>query len=136
MARGRKGANSKPKRALNKPPGLSPAESELWDYTVSAQSPAWSIPGMEPLLVEYVVGAVLLRRLYNLRARELASEDLDLDLERLDRLSDTISKEARKLASVMTKLRLTPQSRTKETQAKTAPRMPWEDFPEDDGDTA
>lgn len=134
MANGRKGKNHQARRVLEKPVALTAAQSELWDYTVDAQSASWQIPGMEPLLHEFVVTACYLRRLYIRREKEEA--DPDFSVREVESISEAISTEARKLAAVMTKLRLTPQSRTKETSPQVRPGMPWDMHPEDEGDTA
>jgi cytochrome P450 len=134
MGKGRKGANHQARRELVKPPTLTPDQAKLWDTTVSAQSTAWVIAGMEPLLHAYVVSAVYLLRLYQKREHALA--DPDSDAKDITAYDDSITSEQRNLTALMRALRLTPQSRVHKESAKDRPPMPWDVHPEDDGDTA
>jgi hypothetical protein len=134
MARGRKGQNQKARRALIKPPTLTKDQSALWDETVEAQSASWLVVGMEPLLHAYVVSACYLRVLYG--KRELAIVDPDSTPKDITAYDMAIGAEVRNVAMLMTRLRLTPQSRQDRSTAKDRPPMPWDLHPEDDGDTA
>jgi hypothetical protein len=135
MAQGRKGSNSKARRKLVKPITLTGAQSKLWDETVSAQSTAWLVAGMEPLLHAYVVSACYLRVLYG--KRETALSDPDSGPKDITAYDVAIGAEVRNVAMLMTRLRLTPQSRAHKESTKDRPLMPWEDLhPEDNGDTA
>jgi len=134
MAQGRKGKNHKARRALVKPTTLTKAQSQLWDETIEAQSASWLVPGMEPLLHAYVVSACYLRVLYN--KREVAIADPDSGPKDITAYDVAIGAEVRNVAMLMTRLRLTPQSRQDRSEAKDRPLAPWEDFPQDDGDTA
>lgn len=134
MGNGRKGKNHKARRPLVKPSTLTKAQRELWDETVDSQSTAWLVAGMEPLLHAYVVSACYLRVLYG--RRELAIADPDSTAREITAYDVAIGAEVRNVAMLMTRLRLTPQSRTKETDPQSRPAAPWEQFPEDNGDTA
>lgn len=134
MARGRTGKNQKARRELVKPPSLTKAQGELWDRTVEAQSAAWLVPGMEPLLHAYVVSATYLQTLHT--RREVAIADPDSTVSDITGWDDPIQAEARNLRGIMRDLRLTPQTRTHKEGAQDRPPLPWELHPEDDGDTA
>jgi hypothetical protein len=134
MARGRKGENQKARRQLVKPESLTPAQGKLWEETIAGQSAGWLVPGMETLLQAYVVSACYLRRLY--AKRETALEDPDSTPKDITAYDIAIGAEVRNVAMLMTRLRLTPQSRQDRATAKDRPPAPWEDLhPDDDGDT-
>lgn len=132
MARGRKGKNAGARRALTKPATLTKAQSDLWDETVEGQSAAWLVPGMETLLHAYVISACYLRLLYG--KRETAIADPDSGPKDITAYDMAIGAEVRNVAMLMTRLRLTPQSRQDRSEAKDRPKMPWDDFPEENGD--
>lgn len=134
MANGRKGKNQGARRSLTKPTTLTPAQSQLWDSTVEGQSAAWLVVGMEALLHAYVVSACYLRVLYGKREKLLT--DPDSTAKEITSFDVAIGAEVRNVAMLMTRLRLTPQSRQDRSEAKDRPSMPWDVHPEDDGDTA
>lgn len=134
MATGRKGKNHKTRRPLIKPDTLTFNQARLWDETVEAQSAGWLVAGMEPLLHAYVVSACYLRVLYGKREQLLA--DPDSTPKDITSFDIAIGGEVRNVAMLMTRLRLTPQSRTKETDPKDRPLMPWDLHPDENGDTA
>lgn len=134
-----KGRTPKNRAALTatavKPPTLPDEVGKVWDATVKAQSPEWFVAGSEPLLEQYCRQVVYVRHLN--AKRDLALVDPDNTPRDIGALSELVDQAARTMLALMRALRLTQQSRVaKETPGGGLPYTPWNDFPEDDGDTA
>jgi hypothetical protein len=125
MARGRK---AKAGRRLIPPPGMTAAETALWDQIVDAQEPAWHIPGGEPLLLAYI-DTVLRLEVYRKR-RDKALVDPDCSPADIEMWEKVIGPVQNRMIRIGTALRLNPHSRQAKDGAKNRPNMPWLDFPE------
>lgn len=135
MTRGRQSnARNKP-RAIPPPPyTLGDDEAKLWREVCLAQNAEWLDTGPGPLLENYCFAVVRMRALRIILRIEAASPDnkgriSDSDLEQLDSMSKIVERLSRAL-------RLTPQSRIRADKSSNSPAMPWDQHPEDDGDTA
>lgn len=115
-----------PVRLAPVPEGLSDSESRLWRETVESKPADWFGADSYPILKEYVRTASVCDQLA--RVVDLAFQGAGTDLKTALDLRD---KEAKRLASLATKLRLTPQSRYGPRAAATADakangRRPWQ----------
>jgi hypothetical protein len=109
------------------PPGLSRKERELWRRIVDSKPAEWFDSGSAPLLREYVRSVAVCDALAGMVAGAMKGPAADLKAA-----LDLRDKEARRLASLATKLRLTQQSRYTPLSASTANRKasgarPWSD---------
>lgn len=96
-----------PRTAPAPPRDLVKAEKALWRDIVESKPVDWFGPDSIPILKEYVRAAVACDLLARLVHAALASGDADIIKAQMDRRD----KEARRAASLATKLRLTQQSR-------------------------
>lgn len=109
------------------PADLNEAEAAEWRTVVGARPPEWFRGGVEPLLAQYVRAIVRARALAPLVAEALASSAPDLGALLRAELAVTNT-----IATLATRMRLTPQSRyTAQSAATAAKRMadgpkPWE----------
>lgn len=109
------------------PNGLSAAEAALWREVVDSKPAEWFGPDSAPLLVEYVRAKITCDQLDELVKKALGADDSQATEAAL-RARD---REAKRLAMLGTKLRLTQQSRYTPQAAATANkragmRRPWE----------
>lgn len=141
MTRGRQSTDQrKPRTTKPRPPAhLTDTERDIWTKVCAGQDGAWcDIAASGALLEMYCVALAHYRLLAATRQSAMADPDRPPG-ERISacaKLSDGITMQAAHVAALETKLRLTPQSRQRADAKTGAPLMPWEQFPEDDGDTA
>ena len=110
------------------PDDLSEQEQALWRDVVATKPADWFDDDSAPLLKEYV-RAVTVCDLLDARVKEAMAEGEPVD--DVKRLLDMRDKEARRMVTMATKLRLTQQSRYTEKSAATANRKaggkrPWQ----------
>jgi hypothetical protein len=139
MQRGRKSSDSQsvvvsivPGQRPEPPAELSPEQAETW-RVIAAGMPADWFTGCAGLLLRQLCRHVSYSRWL---AAELAAAAVGTltegkGIERFDKLSRMHEREGRAISSLMTKLRLTPQSkysaRAAHTAAQSTPRVkPWE----------
>lgn len=101
---------------IEAPASLSPAELELWEGIVESKPANWFDAAAAPVLAEYVRAAAVCDRLAALIGAEGGIE--------MKALLDLRDREARRAASLATKLRLLPQSRFTPGAASTAAGKP------------
>lgn len=109
------------------PDELSKAEAKVWTETVESKPADWFGPDSYPVLKEYCRAAVMCDALAKASARAVKSGDSGAIKSALD-MRD---KEARRVASLATKLRLTQQSKYGPRAAATADarangKRPWQ----------
>lgn len=109
------------------PKELSPAEARLWEETVASKPADWFGPDNYPLLKEYCRAAVMCDTL----ARQARAAVRKKDAATIKLVLDMRDKEAKRAASLGTKLRLTQQSKYTPQAAATADRRvkggrPWQ----------
>jgi hypothetical protein len=109
------------------PPDLSDAERERWVEIVESKPLDWFGPDSEPILKEYVRAAATCDVLAVSVSKALKGDDAGVVKFMLD-LRD---KEARRAASLATKLRLTQQSRygarsAARADARVSGKRPWQ----------
>lgn len=92
------------------PRGLSRRGRDLWRRIVSSKPPTWWDAATLPLLAALVAHAETLEHL-QAQFDQLGDLSTPAALARLEQLSRLRDREAKALASLSTKLRLTPQSR-------------------------
>jgi hypothetical protein len=112
---------------MEPPQGLTQAQGELWREIVATKPADWFTADSAPLLKEMVRAAVMC---------DLLAVQIEAALEggesgEVKALLDMRDKEAKRLASLETKLRLTPQSRYTPQAAATADKKasgarPWQ----------
>lgn len=111
---------------IEPPAALNKAEASLWRAVVAGKPVDWFTADTAPLLVEYVRASDLADRLaVQIEAAMAGSGDISLKDLLLMR-----DREAKRIASIATKLRLTQQSRYTPQAASTASRKasggkPW-----------
>jgi hypothetical protein len=109
------------------PAGLSKKERDLWRAVVDSKPAEWFGPDSAPVLTEYVRAAVLCDQLARMVDQALKGQGADLKTA-----LDLRDREARRLAALATKMRLTQQSRYTALSAATANKRaggsrPWGD---------
>ena len=109
------------------PEELTAAEARLWTETVESKPADWFGPDSFPLLKEYVRAAVMCDAL----AKQARSAVKAKDATTIKLMLDMRDKEAKRVAGLATKLRLTQQSRYTPQAASTANRRangrrPWQ----------
>ena len=114
------------------PEDLTAEQMLVWQAVVDRMPPNWFTPDLFPLLCQLCVHVTNSRAL----AAELAAFDRSLlagesGLIRFDRLTRIHEREGRAASALMTRLRMTPQSRYAAAVAATAvssvpKRKPWE----------
>lgn len=109
------------------PADLSPAEAKLWTETVETKPADWFGPDSWPVLKEFCRAAVMCDALAKVAARAVRSKDTS-SIKSVLSMRDM---EARRVASMATKLRLTQQSRYGPRAAETANnrtkgKRPWQ----------
>ncbi len=92
------------------PRGLSRRQRALWRTIAASKPPTWWDAATLPLLAALVAHAATLEQL-QAQFDQLGDLASPAALARLERLSSLRDREAKALASLSTKLRLTPQSR-------------------------
>jgi hypothetical protein len=112
---------------ISPPSSLSPAEATLWREVVETKPAGWFDRDSAPVLKEYVRAVVTCDDLAALVRRALAGGDDDI-IRRMLGLRDV---EAKRVASLATKLRLTQQSRytpqaASTANAKVSGKRPWQ----------
>jgi hypothetical protein len=115
-----------PANRVATPAGLSKKERDLWRAVVDSKPAEWFGPDSAPVLTEYVRAAVLCDQLARMVDRALKGQGADLKTA-----LDLRDREARRMASLATKLRLTNQSRytpqaASTANAKAAGSRPWQ----------
>lgn len=138
MKRGRKSAESQSVVSLvpgvrpEPPAELSPEQAETWRATVTSMPSDW-FTGCTGVLLRQLCRHVSYARWMaaELRAVELGSSKKGGGIDRFDKLSRMHLREGKAISSLMTKMRLTPQSRYQSRAAFTAAqsvptRKPWE----------
>jgi hypothetical protein len=115
-----------PGEQLPAPDDLIAAEAALWRRVVDSKPASWFSADCAPLLAEYCRAAVVCDRL----AQRIQTALRAADPRGLKRLLDARHQEAVRLATLGTKLRLTPQSKYTAKSAATAERRvagprPW-----------
>lgn len=108
------------------PSDLSETEAELWSEIVDSKPADWFDVDSAPVLKEYVRAIVTCDQLARVVGQALNGAGMDLKTA-----LDMRDKEARRLTSLATKLRLTQQSQYTAKSAATANRRaagkrPWE----------
>jgi phage terminase small subunit len=141
VTRGRQSTDQrKPRTSKPRPPAhLTDTERDIWARVCAGQDGAWcDIAASGALLEMYCVALAHYRLLVAARQVIMADKDVSADekLKSTARLSDGITMQAGHVATLETKLRLTPQSRQRSDSKPGSPVMPWDVHPEDDGDTA
>ena len=115
------------------PHDLTDEEVEVWAAVVQAEPADWFSPSNVPLLAEYCRHVVHARRIAELIER--ATSELDpetkeptLSIKDYDRLLKMAERESRAIATLSTKLRISPHSQTNHRGNKkpSAARKPWE----------
>lgn len=119
-----------PDRRLPPPSELTARERELWESVIASKPADWFDEDSAPVLKEYVRAAVTCDRLSVAVNLALASGDIG-EAAHADKLLLSRDREARRVAALATKLRLTQQSRyTPQAAAtanrKAAGRRPWQ----------
>lgn len=109
------------------PKELSTAEVKLWRATVESKPIDWFGPDCWPVLKEYVRAAAMCDELAKAATKVMKKDDVT-DMRRVLDLRD---REAKRMADLATKLRLTSQSRYTPHAAATADRRasgkrPWQ----------
>lgn len=103
-------------RRLEPPSGLTKSQSTLWSNIVETKPADWFTSDNAPLLVEYVRAVDMC----NLMARQIDVAVKSGEPSELKVALDMRDKEAKRVASLATKLRLTNQSRYTPQAASTA----------------
>ena len=108
------------------PRQLGGAEREVWRSVVGCLPADWFCGATLPILEQYCVHAVAARHLGGWIER--ARREPDVRIGDYDRLLRMRERETRAMASLATKLRITPQSTTNHRGHRTdgAARKPWE----------
>lgn len=121
-------ASAKPAPATTAaaPKELSPAEAKLWREMVESKPADWFGPDCWPVLKEYVRAAVMCDQLAKTAAKAVNAKATDLRP-----VLDMRDREAKRMADLATKLRLTQQSRYTPHAAATADKRangkrPWQ----------
>lgn len=115
-----------------KPPhDLHDEEVEVWAAIVSAHPADWFSASSAPLLAQLCRHTIHARRVAELIERTIAAISVD-DYDKLLKMQE---RESRAMASLATKLRLTPQATTNHRGNKVAlPAFkPWESIDADEG---
>ena len=106
------------------PRELLPAEAEVWRLTVSAMKPDWFGAETHPLLRAYCTHVALVQWL----GAEL--RDLAVDTPAFRKLASMHCAQSKMIASLATKLRITPQSNRRSSRDGRSPTppgpRPWE----------
>jgi hypothetical protein len=138
MQRGRKSASALSVVALpgqqrpEPPDELTAAEAEEWRAVVGRLPPEWFTRETHGQLVNYcrhvVKARVIADLIKDFRAEWMATDE---GLHRFDKLTHMAERESRAIASLGTKMRITQQSRMKETTAArkataAIPDKPWQ----------
>jgi len=111
-------------RRIEAPLDLSDEQAEVWRSIVSAHAADWFGPGSAPVLAALCRHTVAARRVAGWLER-LEATDGELDEDRWFRLLARQEAESKAVATLATRLRLTPQSRyTPHRAAGTARREP------------
>jgi len=112
------------------PAELTGEQSEAWQYIVAGYDAGRFDRGSQPLLAQYCRHVVAARHVGQLL--EAAEKEPDLDVGAWDQLLKTQERQSARMASLATKLRITPQSRymprgaaRADGRAHTIPN-PWE----------
>lgn len=93
---------------IRPPHDLSDEETEIWAAIVSVHPAEWFSVANAPLLVQFCRHTVHARRIGELIERMTN----DLDIDEYDKLLNMQVRESRAIATLATKLRLTPQAIT------------------------
>ncbi len=111
----------------------------IWRAVVNSLPGDWFSPGTLPLLAAFC--ALTVSQLYTIRALQVAERDgKEFDRESWERLQKQLGELSGRIATLATRMRLTPQSRYGARAADTAGRSvgdgpkPWEWSGRDDGD--
>lgn len=109
------------------PDDLSPAEAKVWRTTVESKPADWFGPDSYPLLKEFVRAAAMCDHL----AQPIADAVEAKDTRKIRAGLNMRDREAKRMADIATKLRLTQQSRYTPGAAATADRRaggkrPWQ----------
>lgn len=120
-----------PGGTLAAPAELSEDERNLWNEVVASKPAEWFGDDSAPLLKEYVRAAVLCDVLDAKAKRAIEGGAGDASVGLIKMLLDMRDKEAKRVASFATKLRLTQQSRYTPQSASTANnrasgKRPWQ----------
>lgn len=108
-----------PLHRLVPPAGITPAQAQLWAAIVDTKPAGWFDAGTAPLLAEYVRAVTMSDRLEE-EIRTWSDRGFKPDL--LVPILKARDAEAKRVASIGTKLRLTQQSRYTPQAASTATR--------------
>ncbi|KQT08516.1 hypothetical protein ASG40_11595 [Methylobacterium sp. Leaf399] len=109
------------------PHDLTDEEVEVWAAAVSTEAADWLSPSNAPLLTQYCRHVINARRIGQLIER--ATSDPDLAVKDYDRLLKMQERESRAVATLSTKLRISPHSNTNHrgnAKGPGAARKPWE----------
>lgn len=114
-------------------PDLTAEESEVWRSVVATKPADWFTRDMHPLLVAYCQGVVVARRVaYEVNDFNPDWLKEDEGLKRYDRLTKMQERQARLVANLATRMRLTQQSKYGARGAESKARAgavaakPWE----------
>ncbi len=114
-------------RRPDPPQDLTDEQSVIWRAVVDSMAADWFGAATFPLLVQLCRHVVTAGKVAQLQAAEEASEDFDI--KRYDRILKMAEREARCIASLSVKLRIS-QSTTydeRKNRVTTPTKRPWED---------
>ena len=113
------------------PTELTDEQCGVWNAVVDSHPADWFGPSAYPVLIQYCRHVVAARRVAQLIEQLVDTAD-GLNVLQFDKLLATQDRESRAIASLATKLRITPQATTNHRGNKVdnSVRKPWQSEPQ------